>query len=311
MDATEHQPAIELIEDLPPELEAGGQVAVRLRVTCRDGCNLRNGVVKAVSADGTLVTTALAGAGPEHLGSTATLVLTVPARVGAWPFQVTFPEQEVAGAMHGACTLPVSSTVVPHSASVAVWEVPSPVQGARFTVQVGVKCSAGCRLGGQLVEVRDESGATVAEGRLGSEPSPGTSALHEAQVTLAAPDRSGVFSRTVHFAGTGLELPHTGGAGTFTFRVVEPPEHTVAVWVRAKGIEAPLHSIEVRLGPYGAMTDERGLASVRVAKGSYELSAWRVDIEPVSQRLVVADDHTVEVDAAPRRVVDEDAERWG
>jgi hypothetical protein len=205
----------------------------------------------------------------------------------------------------------VAGTVVPHAASVAVWGVPSPVKGTPFTVQVGVKCSAACRMGGQLVEVRDEVGVKLADGLLGPHPRTGTAALYEARVSLVAPERAGVFSRSVHFPGTALDLPHTGASGTFTFRTVEPPEHTVTVRVIPKGIDAPLDDIEVRLGPYGAWTDARGLARVGVPKGTYELSAWRIDIEPVSTQMVVVGDDTVEVDATPRLVVDEDAERWG
>lgn len=311
MDATGHQPAIELIEDFPPEVDAGGKVLVSVRVSCPEGCELQGGIVNAAMSGEVFLTSPLAASHVRDPRATATLVLSAPARVGEWVCEITFPEQEVARVVHRGCTLGVSSTVVPHAASVAVWGVPSPVRGTSFTVQVGVKCSAACRIGGQLVEVRDEAGAKVADGRLGPDPRAGTAALYEGQVSLVAPERAGVFSRSVHFGGTALDLPHTAATGTFTFRAVEPPEHTVTVRVRPQGIDAPLHDIEVRLGPYRAWTDEGGLARVGVTKGTYELSAWRIDIEPVSTRVVVAGDDTVEVDATPRRVVDEDADRWG
>lgn len=311
MDATGHQPAIELIEDFPPEVDAGGKVVVRVRVSCPEGCDLQGGIVNAAMSGEMVLTSPLAASDIHDPGATATLALRAPARVGEWACEITFPEQEVARASHQGCTLRASSSVVAHAASVAVWGVASPVRGTRFSVQVGVKCSAACRMGGQLVEVRDETGTKVADGRLGPEPRAGTAALYEAGVSLVAPERAGVFSRSVHFPGTGLDLPHTGASGTFTFRVLEPAEHTVTVQVRPKGIDAPLQDIEVRLGPYGAWTDERGLARVGVPKGKYELSAWRIDIEPVSTQVVVGGDDTVEVDATPRRVVDEDAERYG
>ena len=306
-----HQPAIELIGDFPPEVEAGGKVVVRVQVSCPEGCDLQGGIVNAVTSGEVFLTSPLAPSDVRDSHGTATLVLRAPARVGEWACDVTFPEQEVARVVHQRCTLRVSSTVVPHAASVAVWGVPSPVKGTPFAVQVGVKCSAACRMGGQLVEVRDEAGTKVADGRLGPDPRAGTAALYEARVSLIAPDRAGVYSLSVQFPGTALDLPHTAASATFTFRAVEPPEHTVTVRVRPHGIDAPLKDIEVRLGPYGAWTDERGLAKVGVPKGEYELSAWRIDIEPVSTRVVVAGDDTVEVDATPRRVVDEDAERWG
>ncbi len=311
MDAPGHQPDIELLEDLPPEVEAGGKVVVGVRVSCPEGCDLQGGTVNAVISGEVVLTSPLAPSDVGDRHAAATLALRAPARVGEWACEITFPEQEVAHLVHRGCTLRVSSMVVPHATSVAVWGVPSPVTGTPFEVHVGVKCSAACRLGGQLVEVRDQAGAKVVDGRLGPDPRAGTAALYEARVSLIAPERAGVYFLSVHFPGTSLDLPHTGASGTFTFRVVEPPEHTVTVRVRPKGFDAPLKDIEVRLGPYGAWTDERGLAKVGVPKGEYELSAWRIDIEPVSTRVMVAGDDTVEVDATPRRVVDEDAERWG
>ena len=57
------------------------------------------------------------------------------------------------------------------------------------------------------------------------------------------------------------------------------------------------------------MTDLEGMAGVAVAKGTYELSVWRIDIEPVSMRVEVTEDTEIDVDAEPRRIVDEDEGR--
>jgi hypothetical protein len=311
VEATEHQPTIELVDDLPPEVDAGGVVVVRVRVSCPGACDLHGGILNAEHEGERIGTSLLAPSEDSGPHATATLTLKAPARVGEWTYVVTFPEQQVAGVVHQGCALRVSSTVVPHATSLAVWGVPSPVRGSPFTVQVGVKCSAPCRMGGRLVEVRDEAGTKVAEGTLGPDPRPGTAALYEARVSLVAPERAGVYSRSVHFPGTELDLPHTEASGTFSFRAVEPPQHTVTVRVLPKGIDASLDAIEVRLGPYSAWTDAGGLARVGVPKGRYEVSAWRIDIEPVSTHVLVAGDDTVELEATPRHVVDEDADRWG
>ncbi len=282
---------------------------MRVRVSCPGGCDLQGGIVNAQHEGENVGTSLLVPSDPS--GATATLALRAPHRVGEWTYDVSFSEQEVAGVVHQACAVRLSSTVVPHATSVAVWGVPSPERGVPFTIHVGVKCSSACRMGGRPVEVRDEAGARVAEGTLGPDPRPGTAALYEARVSLVAPERAGVYSRSVHFPGTELDVPHMGASGTFSFRVVDPPEHTVTVRVLPKGIDASLDAIEVRLGPYRAWTDAGGLARVGVPKGRYELSAWRIDIEPVSTHVLVAGDDTVELEATPRHVVDEDAERWG
>ena len=307
--ATGHQPTVELAEAFPPEVEAGADIVVRARVSCAEGCDLRGGLVNIESSEEVVLTEELGGSESAETAETGDLVLNAPAQVGERVWSITFPGQEVGGVVHEEYVLTVTSTIVPHTTSVAVWDVPSPVRGSRFGVSVGIKCTAQCSLAGQLVEVRDEAGVKLGDGRLGDDPRPGTSALYEAEVSLVAPSQAGVFSRSVSFVATELDLPHREASADFTFRTLEPPEHTVTVQVVPKGIDAPMDNIEVRLGAYRAETDERGLASVGVPKGTYELSAWRIDIEPVSTELEVTGDAMVEVDAAPRHVVDEDEER--
>jgi hypothetical protein len=91
--------------------------------------------------------------------------------------------------------------------------------------------------------------------------------------------------------------------------VLDPPEHTVRVQVVWSGWVAPKAGVEVRVGAYRGFTDERGVASVGVPKGSYQVSIWRIDIEPSSTPLDVGGDRMVELEAAPRRRRDADAER--
>ena len=332
-EATGHQPTVELAEAFPPEVEAGAEIVVRARVSCPEGCDLRGGLVNIVSSEEVVLTGELGGSASaetaetietaetaepaetavpaESAGTAETtdLVLNAPAHVGEKVWSITFPRQEVGGVVHEECVLAVTSNILPHTTSVAIWGVPSPVKDSGFGVTVGIKCSAGCSLAGQLVEVWDEAGVKLGDGILGDDPRPGTSALYDAEVSLVAPSQAGVFSRSASFAPTELDLPHLEATGDFTFRSLEPPEHTVTVQIVPNGLETPLDNIEVRLGAYQAETDERGLATVGVPKGTYELSALRIDIEPVSTELEVTGDAMVEVEATPRQVVDEDEER--
>ena len=107
----------------------------------------------------------------------------------------------------------VKPAAASHSTSIAVWGVPSPVAAAgRFTVRVGVKCAAGCPLTGQPVAVRNEAGAGVGRGRLGTAPEPGTRALYRTDLTLTAPAREGVHAWTVVFAAAGTDPAPAHGA---------------------------------------------------------------------------------------------------
>src|SRR5215813_14078502 len=67
---------------------------------------------------------------------------------------------------------------VEHKTSLAVWDQDSPVViGRTVRMKVGAKCSAGCVLKDQAIEIRNHTGASIARAALGSEPWPGTTGL--------------------------------------------------------------------------------------------------------------------------------------
>jgi len=196
------------------------------------------------------------------------------------------------------------SRTIPHKTSIAVWDVPSPVaMNCSFKVKVGMQCSATCRLTGQAVDVRDQAGAKIGEGKLGETPWTGTSALYWAEIELAAPGTEGVSFRSVNFTAAELELPHEGVSATFSFRTDKPPEHRVTVKVIERKTEAPVEDVEVLLGFYRASTDERGAVTIGLPKGTYELSIRKDGYTAQPMSVDVRDDLTVQVEAltAPTR----------
>ena len=265
--------------------------------------------MEVVNCDGDVVTDELSEAHGEESSCVASISLKAPPTAGEAEWKLTFPEQEVAESVHGESTLTMTCEVLPHTTSVALWGVRSPVVGSSCTVNGGIKCSALCRLGGHRVEVHDDEGVKLGEGHLGDDPKPGTEGLYEGEVHLVAPQNAGVFTASVSFTPEDSSLPHLGSVGDFTFRCLELPEHTVAVRIIPQDIDAPLEDIEVRVGAYRTMTDSHGTAEVGVARGSHELSVWRIDIEPVFIELKVTGDIEIEVDVEPGRFVDEDEER--
>ena len=245
-----------------------------------------------------------------HENQVEDIQLRAPPQVGEAVWSILFPRCEVGGVIHEQSSLTVKSDTTPHRTSVAVWDVPSPaVIRSPFTVKVGVQCSALCQLTGQLVQVRDEAGTEVGEGRLGETPWPGTDALYEVTVALTAPDREGMFSWSVRFGATEPGLPHRESSATFTFRTARPAEHSVAVQVVQEETKDPLESADVRLGIYRARTDERGLVSLEVPKGTYEVDAWKAGFETVPQTVEVTGDVTLQVVARPVPEPDPDFER--
>ena len=208
----------------------------------------------------------------------------------------------------------------PHPTSIAVWGVPSPVVvSRRFAATVGVKCSAGCPLGGRRVVIRNAAGADVGHARVGETPEPGTSALYAAKVTLEAPADEGVHAWTAAFDGAEpsscaphdavpVQDPapgHANAAATFGFRTTAPPEHRVTVTVVDRDTETRVAGAEVRVGVYRGTTDASGQAHVAVHSGSYDLYVRKAGYQPHADRIpVVSGDVVLEVAAV--RVTDAD-----
>ena len=87
--------------------------------------------------------------------------------------------------------------------------------------------------------------------------------------------------------------------------VVARPDHTLAVTVASGGM--PIEAAYLRLGPYRATTDASGRASIKLAKGRYELVVWKAgyDTDPVP--LAIDADASVHVEARALPQHDPDA----
>jgi hypothetical protein len=314
-----HLTQVEISPPLPLEIEAGADISLRVKVSCPEGCDLRGIPVTVMAADGVLVTSELATC-DETTNETADVAtmaearwrvaLQAPGRVGEHVWTVVFPRHENEGAVHEEACRVASVTIRPHTTSMAVWDVPSPVIVNRsFKVKVGVKCSATCQLAGRPIEVCDETGIRIGEGRLGETPWPGTSALYVAEAELPAPPSEGMSLWFARFPASEPGLPHEEAAATFSFRTDRPPEHRVTVKVTDRETHAPLESVEVRLGVYRASTDAHGLAHLELPGGRYELDARKSGYATAPKTVDVGRDLMLHVEAALAPEKDPDDER--
>ena len=161
------------------------------------------------------------------------------------------------------------AAVTPHTTSVVVWDVPSAiVAGERFRMKVGIKCSSECSLTTGQFGIYDDEGARIATGTLSDERLAGTTGLHVAEVELEAPAREGLHTWTVTSAAA---VPHAESSTSFGIRVVSHPEYLVRVEAVDTISQTPLSGARVVMHPYRAVTDARGIAELRVAKGAYTL----------------------------------------
>ena len=176
-----------------------------------------------------------------------------------------------------------------------MWYIPTAAAGERFAIKIGAKSEAGCALAGCRIEVLDGDGAVAVSVRLGATPWPGTDALSWAEAELDAPAEPGNAGFSVRFDAEQLDEPHRDAVLAFNVPVVARAEHSVTVQVTAGG--APVKEAHVRLGPYRGMTDARGVAAIKAAKGNYEVVMWKAGYDAPVMPLAVEADATVAIEA--------------
>jgi hypothetical protein len=259
------------VEVAPSEVDAGAELTVTVRASCPHGCDLTGQSVSIRDRDDAeLACAALAGLEDGAFGTA--LALRAPVKVGEHVCRVVLAAQEKDGVQHDESVTAFSFIAVAHAASVNVWGLPSAISsGERFSFKVGIKCSAGCKLAGRALSIIDHDGAQVAAATLRDDVWPGASALYFAEVEAQAPRASGDFTWQVATAGSEQSVPHAAGSCGFSVKVVAPPDHEVTVEAFDGDTQVPIKGAHVLLHPYRALTDERGVAKVKVAKGRYTL----------------------------------------
>ena len=178
-------------------------------------------------------------------------------------------------------------------------------------MKMGMKCFADCPLTNTEFAIYNHKGAQVAAGTLPGDRWPGTTGLYVAEVELEAPAEKGLYTWSVQlpgrypgqFPGSPAGTPHAEGSISFGVRVVGAPEYLVTVKTVDRVSQKPLQGTHVVMHPYRAVTDERGVAEVRVAKGAYKLFVSETKYVTFGLPVEVTADMTakVELDLEPAR----------
>ncbi len=181
----------------------------------------------------------------------------------------------------------------PHETHLATWDLPAPVVvNSQWKAKVGAKCMAGCPLAGQEIDVHNEAGHCVATAKLGQTPWPQTTGLYWAELDLVAPEQAGTHLWTIRLEAN-LDVPHAQTTPDLGFVTVGSPDVSVAVELFEEDTRVPIVGAEVRLGVYRACTNDHGMATVDVTKGTYDLKAWKSGYELQSRSLEVDRDLAV------------------
>jgi hypothetical protein len=183
-------------------------------------------------------------------------------------------------------------TEAPHDASVAVWDIPSPVVKDRpWSLKVGIACSTGCSLHDHAITVHEADGTLLGGARLSNTPWPGTSALYWAEVEVSALQPEGRRTLQVHCN----ENLHPVSA-TFSVTIGGQPEHAVRIVATDATTGAPIDAVEVRMGAFRATTDKDGVATIAVPGGGYEVILWKVGYQTSPVSIAVSEDVRVPIE---------------
>jgi hypothetical protein len=254
------------------EVDAGAELTVTARASCPHGCDLSGQNVSIRNQDDTELASGELAELDGEAYVTSALVLRAPLKVGEHICRAVLAAQENDGVLHEETSTEFSFVAMAHAASVNVWGLPSAIAaGERFRLKVGIKCSAGCKLTGRQLSIFDGEGAQVGAASLLDDVWPGTSALYFAEVEAQAPLTTGDYKWEVKTPGSDLNVPHAAGSFTFAVKIVSPPEHEVTVEAFDSENQTPITGAHVLLHPYRALTDESGVAKVKLAKGRYKL----------------------------------------
>ena len=269
---TTHGPRACAVEVSPSEVDAGSELSLTCRVWCPHGCDLTGQSVSIQNQDATeLASVELA----EFDGKTyiaSALVLRAPLKAGAHVYRAVLATHEKDGVLHEGTSSEFSFMATAHAASVNVWGLPSAIAaGEYFRVKVGIKCSAGCKLTGRQLSIFDHEGAQVGAGSLLDDVWAGTSALYFAEVEAQVPLVTGDYEWQVATPASDMSVPHAAGSCTFAVKVVSPSDHEVTVEAFDSEKQTPIKGAHVLLHPYRALTNETGVAKLKVTKGTYKL----------------------------------------
>jgi hypothetical protein len=267
-----HQSSVSIVNSIPEKVDAGSNVSLYVRVACPSKCKLIGGQVSVADNLGAIVKEIELTSFENEVNETGEFVIQVPADPGEYAWQILYGGETGKNVVHEDSSAQLSFVVKPHTTSIAVWQVPSPVEeNTKFAIMVGVQCSSECNLAGQAVEIYDEKQNQLAAAALGQTPLAGTNALYWVEILIQAPGTEGSFDWTARFPKPSLELAHDHASYPFSFRTVKPPENTLTVVVIDDAQKSPIADAQVVLHPYRCLTDERGIAQMQVAKGEYEL----------------------------------------
>lgn len=279
----------------PGEVDAGAEMTLTGKVVCEPAHDLRGRPLRIRDHTGALVEEIPFTEFDGEINTTERITVKAPGEPGTYNW-VAVPLEEPAEAddvTQASGETPFSFTVTAHATRLLVWDVPSAIEiGRNFTMKIGIKCSSHCDMTGRPFEVLDHTGERVAAGELTSELWPGSDGLYFAELDLSAPPTEDLYEWQVQVPPQEATHPHQAGAAAFRVRTVAPADVTIRIEAVGSEKEEPLSNVSVVMHPYRVMTDENGVAEVKVAKGTYTVFVSKRGYYPLQREMEIIEDVT-------------------
>jgi hypothetical protein len=286
----------------PDVVDAGAEMTLRGKVSCSPACDLRGHTLLVKDQAGADVGRVELSEFDGTTSATREFVAKAPGKPGGYTWLAVCPAVVKKGVSYIEASTPISFTVKPHTTNVLAWDIPSAVVvGERFRMKVGIKCTNECHFSNTDFGIYDHEGAQVARGTLSGDCWPGTTGVYVGEVELEAPPQDGLYMWSAKGPESDAGILHAEGSISFGVRVVSPPEYLVNVEAVDEVSQKPLSGARVVMHPYKAVTDERGVAQVRVARGAYTLFVSQTNYRTFRLPIEVTADMTAraELDLEP------------
>jgi hypothetical protein len=299
------------VEVSPDEADAGTDITLNVQVTCPRKGGLRAPRLSIRDHEGTELAEAELKKLDGDTYESDDVVVAAPRSVGEHVYRAVVVAADRDGALHEQASAEARFTVTPHAAELNAWDVPTAiVAGERFKFMVGVRCSAGCCLAGRTLSIVDREGAQVSAANLGHDVWPGTDALYVAEIEAEGPPAVGAHQWEIRIAASDAELPHAAGSLAVVVKVVNPPDCEVTVEALDREKQTPIKGARVVIHPYRAVTDENGVAKVKVTKGQYDILVSASKYVPVSTTVEVGADMNTRAELDEDPTWESEDEAW-
>ncbi len=261
-----------IVVDAPGELFAGAAMTLNIRASCPNDVDFNKmRIAIRNEVDEEIARASLTGLNVKD-SAVLTIVVTAPNAPGEYTYTAALILARPDAAEHEETSTDFSFQATAHTVVLNVWEIaPTIASGGKFTLKLGVRCSAGCRLAGRPVTIVDHEHRPAGASKLGADVWPETTALYYAALEATAPKAPGDYRWKVESPASHVLPPHAAAELEFGVRVVPEPEHEVTIHVIDKDKQSPIPGARIVLHPYRTISDQNGIGRIRVPKGEYSV----------------------------------------